>query len=140
MTDLAHKLGIAPGMTLCLLDVEPDVVRVIHACCAPDVTLLDKLPEGERVDIIVVEPDQIDGLVERFEGLAHCIFPNGSIWVVTPKKAAAKKRGTLLTWEAVQAAALQTDLVDNKNAALTDEVYGTRFVIRRDARPRYQAP
>ena len=51
-----------------------------------------------------------------------------------PKKAVARQRGLTLTWEEMQAAALTTDLVDNKNASMTDEEYGTRFVIRKERR------
>ena len=54
--------------------------------------------------------------------------------MVIPKKAVARQRGLSLTWEEMQAAALTTDLVDNKNANMTDEEYGTRFVIRKERR------
>jgi hypothetical protein len=72
--------------------------------------------------------------VERFATLQRQIISDGAIWVVTPKKAVAQRRGLTLTWEEMQAAALTTDLVDNKNASMTDEEYGTRFVIRKERR------
>jgi hypothetical protein len=34
----------------------------------------------------------------------------------------------------MQAAGLQTDLVDNKVASVTEQDYGTRFVIRKERR------
>ena len=37
----------------------------------------------------------------------------------------------------MQAAALTTDLVDNKNAAFSEQDYATRFVIRKDRRALY---
>jgi hypothetical protein len=37
----------------------------------------------------------------------------------------------------MQAAALTTDLVDNKIVSLSDEEYATRFVIRRERRANY---
>ena len=54
-----------------------------------------------------------------------------------PKKKYARQRGIDFTWEELQAAGLQTDLVDNKIASLTEEEYGTRFVIRKERRPKY---
>jgi len=38
------------------------------------------------------------------------------------------------TWEQMQAAGLQTDLVDNKTVTLNEQDYSTRFVIRKDRR------
>jgi hypothetical protein len=43
-----------------------------------------------------------------------------------------------LSWEQVQQAALRTDLVDNKIASVSDQEYGTRFVIRKDRRDQYR--
>jgi len=54
--------------------------------------------------------------------------------VIVPRKPAAEKRGLDFRWEDVQAAALETDLVDNKVASLTDEEYAAGFVLRRSAR------
>ena len=55
-----------------------------------------------------------------------------------PKKKYALRRGIDFSWEEMQAAGLQTDLVDNKVASITGEDYGTRFVIRKDRRGRYE--
>jgi len=43
-----------------------------------------------------------------------------------------------LSWEEMQAAGLLTDLVDNKIASVTEEDYGTRFVIRKALREKYK--
>ncbi len=64
-------------------------------------------------------------------------MPDGAIWVMLLKQPIALRRGVTLTWDAMQAAALQTDLVDNKIATFSDEEYGTRFVLRRERRPAY---
>jgi hypothetical protein len=55
-----------------------------------------------------------------------------------PKKKYADRRGVSYTWEQLQAAGLQTDLVDNKVASITEEDYGTRFVIRKQRRSEYR--
>jgi hypothetical protein len=56
---------------------------------------------------------------------------------VIPKKPFARARGVELSWEALQAAGLQTDLVDNKIASISDQEYATRFVIRKERRAAY---
>ena len=64
-------------------------------------------------------------------------MPDGSLWVVTPKKAFAARHNIAFSWEEMQAAALSTDLVDNKIASISGEEYATRFVIRRERRHLY---
>src|SRR5262249_12674453 len=137
MASLAQKLGLKPGQTICLADATPETAQVIRAACAEDVsddvTITETLDEA-LFDMIFIWPRELAGLAERFAALQRQIVPDGGIWVVTPKKAVAQRRGLTLTWEEMQAAALTTDLVDNKNASMTDEEYGTRFVIRKERR------
>jgi hypothetical protein len=64
------------------------------------------------------------------------IAPDGGLWVMFPKKAYLGKYGMDMTWEDMQAAALETVLVDNKVASFSDEFYATRFVIRSELRGR----
>jgi hypothetical protein len=138
MARLAQKLGLKPGQMICLLDATPETGQVIRAACAEDVgdvTITETL-DGAPFDLIFYWPRELVGLAERFATLQRQIVSDGAIWVVTPKKAVAQRRGLTLTWEEMQSAALTTDLVDNKNASMTDEEYGTRFVIRKERRSR----
>ena len=134
MASLAQKLGLKLGQTICLLEATPETAQVIRAACAEvvggDVTITETL-DSAPFDMIFFWPRELEGLAGRFAALQRQIVSNGAIWVVTPKKAVAQRRGLALTWEEMQAAALTTDLVDNKNASMTDEEYGTRFVIRK---------
>lgn len=142
--DLARKLGIAPGCSIWLLDAPAPSAALLRNVCPPGATLIEGAEFGpddshERYDLIFLWPQRIEGLAEQFAALQWRIVPDGAIWVVLLKKAVARKRGVSLTWEETQAAALQTNLVDNKVAAFSDEEYGTRFVLRRDRRPFYAA-
>jgi Protein of unknown function (DUF3052) len=138
MASLAQKLGLKPGQTICLLDATleatPETAQVIRAACAEimgdDVSISETLDDAP-FDMIFFWPRELVGLAGRFAVLQRQIVPAGAVWVVIPKKAVAQRRGMTLTWEEMQAAALTTDLVDNKNASMTDEEYGTRFVIRK---------
>jgi len=137
MASLAQKLGLKPGQAICLLDATPETAQVIRAACAEDVggdVTFGETLDGAPFDLIFYWPRELEGLAGRFAALQRQIVSDGAIWVVTPKKAVAQRRGLTLTWEEMQAAALTTDLVDNKNASMSDEEYGTRFVIRKERR------
>lgn len=130
---LARKLGIRPGQRICLLDAPDGSADVIERAAAGSATLTDTL-DTPPYESVFWWPATLEGLAERMERLRRHLTPAGSVWVVMPKKAYAAKRGVAFTWEQMQAAALTTDLVDNKIAALTAEEYATRFVIRKDRR------
>ncbi|HEY7022231.1 MAG TPA: DUF3052 family protein [Ktedonobacterales bacterium] len=137
MASLAQKLGLKPGQSICMLEATPETAQVIRVACAEDVggdvTITETL-QGAPFDMIFYWPRELDGLAGLFATLQRQIVSDGAIWVVIPKKAVARQRGMTLTWEEMQAAALTTDLVDNKNANMTDEEYSTRFVIRKERR------
>lgn len=85
-------------------------------------------------DQILCWPRSLSGLIDQLQVLQYHIPPEGAIWVVMPKKKFARERGIDFNWEQIQAAVLKTDLVDNKVASITEQEYGTRFVIRKDKR------
>ena len=132
--DLAKKLGIKPGMSVCLVDAPAEAEDAVRESALG--ALFSSVLGAGRYDAILFWPRQLDGLAERFAELQRCIVPDGAIWAVIPKQKFAIQRGVHFTWEQVQAAGLQTDLVDNKVASVTEQDYGTRFVIRKDRRGR----
>jgi hypothetical protein len=91
-----------------------------------------------RCDLLLFWPAGPAGLEDRFRRLQGRIDPDGAIWAIIPKKKFAAARGMALPWEQLQAAALRTDLVDNKTASISEQEYGTRFVIRKDRREFYR--
>jgi hypothetical protein len=133
MADLARKLGAQSGTSICLLDPTPETEAILRAACGGDLAL-DTALTADRYDLIFLWPRALDGFAARLAELSRHIVPEGAIWDVMPKKAIALKRGLGLTWDEMQAAALTTDLVDNKIASISDEEYGTRFVIRKERR------
>ena len=136
ISDLARKLGIRPGQVVCLLDAPPGVAEAIRGQCPPGVVFTAS-PGGVRCDLILFWPDELAGLGERFKQLQLHIVPDGAIWAIMPKKKFARARRVGFTWEQMQVAGLQTDLVDNKIASIFEEEYGTRFVIRKEKRNKY---
>ena len=140
VSNLARKLGIVPGCSILLLDAPAPSAELLCDVCPPGVTVADADDGADRYDLILFWLRSTDALVERFAALQGRIVPDGAVWAMLLKKPVARKRGVTLTWEEMQAAALQTDLVDNKIATFSDEEYGTRFVIRRERRPAYATP
>ncbi len=133
MPSLEEKLGLLPGKTVTMLNPPAEAEQVLRAASGPGVFLGRGL-RRRHYDLIFFWPRTLVGLRREMERLAGRIHPDGAVWVVMPKKAFAARRGIDFNWEAMQAEALKTDLVDNKIAALTDEDYATRFVIRREKR------
>lgn len=132
--DLAKKLGIRPGLSVCVLQAPADAVTAIRQACPKGVRWRRALGAA-RFDLIFFWPKARDGLAAEFARLQSHLQPDGAIWTVIPKKAFAAKRGVRLTWEEMQAEGLRGDLVDNKDASITATDYGTRFVIRVERRP-----
>jgi hypothetical protein len=137
ISGLAQKLGIKSGFRICLVGAPADAAQQIRDACPPGVEILEGLAET-RCELIFVWPTRLAGLVETFRQLQTKITSDGSVWAVMPKKQFARQRGIDFSWEELQTAGLQTDLVDNKVASITGEDYGTRFVIRKDLRLKYE--
>ena len=133
MADLITKLGIKPGQSVCILDAPPAAAILIRQSCPDGVTVTERLGRGKH-NLIIFWPLRRAGLRERFAQLARRIIPEGAIWAVMPKKKFAVRRGIDFAWEQLQAAGLAGDLVDNKIASVTEQDYGTRFVIRKEKR------
>lgn len=137
MADLASKLGIKPGMTVCLLGATEETAVALRAAAPDGVAFLDALPP-QKVPLLLFWPSARADLVAQFALLQQAIRPDGAVWAVIPKQAYACRRGLNFGWDEVQRAGLQTDLVDNKIVSITAVEYGTRFVIRKERRDRYR--
>jgi hypothetical protein len=140
MPGLADKLGLCSGQRVRLLEAPEEAVSLLIDIAPPGVEILVEEAEEDAVrsDLLFFWPQTLEGLAERFSYLQKQIVPDGAIWVVMPKKLVATRRGITFTWEQMQAAALTTDLVDNKVASFSAEEYATRLVIRREARHKYE--
>ena len=132
---LSRKLGLKPGMHICLLMPSEPARLAILAELPAALELDETLQPGVRCDLILFWPLSIERLAETFTLLQSHIQPEGAIWAVMPKKKFAPDRGVRYSWEQLQAAGLTTDLVDNKVASIGEQDYGTRFVIRLERRP-----
>ena len=135
--NLLRKFGLEPGQHVCLVDAPPDAAAALADLAGPEIEFTDYIGLG-GFDQVFWWPQQLPGLDRRLAQLAYSILPDGAVWLMIPKKNFAPGRGIQFSWDEMQALALQTDLVDNKIASFSDTDYGTRFVIRKDLRPKYR--
>lgn len=90
-------------------------------------------PRAVRTAVVELPLDTPD-LAAFFASWQGRLAPDGALWVISPKKEHAKSEGSPHTWDAVQRAALTTNLVDTKIAAFSENLTATRFVIRKERR------
>lgn len=122
-TPLPKKLGIREGSRVLLVG-------------APAGFALEPLPGGvdllatarKGLDVVLLFSMSLADLERRFPRLADALEPDGRLWVAWPKKASGI--ATDLTFDNVQRLGLDTGLVDNKSASITDAYQGVQFVVR----------
>jgi hypothetical protein len=131
---IAHKFGLKPGLRIGLIGADPASEAMLRMAGIGE-TRWEIDPASGDFGLIFYWPKSRQDFSNRIWDLAEMIAPDGALWVMFPKKAYLGKHGLDMTWEEMQAAALETVLVDNKVAAFSDEFYATRFVIRRKLRP-----
>ena len=126
-TPLLDKLGLRPGMRVALIDIDDPDIRPLIAERTTELT--EGWPEPDT-DIVMLGADTSDALAP-LEALAARIRPNGAIWVVSRKGAAATLRDVQ-----VIDAARDAGLVDNKVASFSATHTALRLVIPVARRPR----
>ncbi|MGH2680605.1 MAG: DUF3052 domain-containing protein [Actinomycetota bacterium] len=130
-TPLPKKLGVREGARIyvagspegfddALVPLPGGVRRLGRADSAMDVVLF----------FVTAERD----LLARFAKLAAGLAPAGRLWVAWPKKGSGIP--TDLDFDAVQRSGLDTGLVDNKSASITEAFQGLQFVVRMKDRAR----
>jgi hypothetical protein len=123
-TSQAKKLGIKPGASVglehapvgwALVDAPEDIVYVL----AP-----------EPADVIICFCTAAAQLSPRLPNLAERIFPDRSLWLAWPRRAAGHAS------DIIRAHALKLGIVDVKVAAIDDDWSGQRYVWRKKNRTR----
>ncbi len=130
--DLVRKLGIKPGHRIFVREECMDLLAVIKPHLPPRVEVSNQPPRG-GAHVVLMRPDE-EELDTVFREMREGITPDGGVWVVVKKKP-YRQEGDV-SFEAAQAAALPTGLVDTKECAVSETEYATRYVLRRDLRPK----
>ena len=131
-TPLIKKLGIKPGMRICILHAPPAYPRV-----------LGKLPRGVKIARRLGKPHALDfiqfftlrtkQLEGQFGALRTALSYEGLLWISWPKKAARVE--TDIDENVVRNLGLAAGLVDVKVAAVDEVWSGLKFVYRLEDRP-----
>jgi hypothetical protein len=121
-TPQVRKLGIKPGHRLALIAAEGWTLTD-----PPDI---DYAADG-AADVIIAFVRAAAGL-EHVDEWGRRIFPNGSLWIAWPRKAAGHVSD--VTENGIRDAALPLGLVDVKVAAIDDDWSGLKLVWRRERR------
>jgi hypothetical protein len=123
---LADKLGIKPGMTVCVLGA-PANYQASLGFLPDGITWLTELGKGECDFIHFFTKDKKE-LETLFPELKKNLATDGMLWVSWPKMAAEAK--TDLKEPLVMEVGLANGLVDVKVAAIDDTWSGLKFVRR----------
>jgi hypothetical protein len=128
-TPLWKKLGIREGARVRVLDA-PAALETELTAIAPLPDGVSFLPRtGRDLDVILAFVTRASTLRRRVEPLARAIAPAGRLWIAWPKRAA--RTDTDVDFDLVHRAGLDTGLVDNKSASITEVFQGLQFVRRK---------
>jgi hypothetical protein len=128
-TQLVKKLGLAPDMSVVLLNAPPHLSG-----------LLGELPRGvkvsrqltRRADVVLIFVNNAADLSRKVHALKSTVAPDGMVWVAWPKR--ASKMPTDLTEDVIRDIVLPTGLVDVKVCAIDATWSGLKLVIRKALR------
>jgi hypothetical protein len=124
-TPLWKKLGLKEGRTLTLVD-------------APAGWSVPDLPAGVTLgddgEVVVAFHREAAELEARIEALGTAIFPDGSLWIAWPRKAAGHESD--ITENGIRDVVLPRGLVDVKVAAIDHDWSGLKVVWRKELRSR----
>jgi hypothetical protein len=122
-TPQARKLGLKPGLRFGVVDPPPGW----RLADPPPTVPADDGPADVLI-AFVRSAAELPGVVT----LGERIFPDGSLWVAWPRKAAGHVSD--VTDNGVRAAVLPHGLVDVKVAAIDDDWSGLKIVGRKERR------
>ena len=126
-TPLIQKLGIRPGMRICILKAPQGYEKTLRAL-PNSIKNFVGLNADHSLDFIHFFTTELADLGKIFPKLKTALAYNGTLWISWPKK--ASKVLTTLNENVVRDLGLSTGLVDVKVAAI-DEIWSAlKFVYR----------
>lgn len=120
-TPLIKKLGIKPGMKICLLNPPTNYFELLEA----DVSAQVVKSGGDFVHIFA---ERAKDLEKQFQLTIRSIAPGGTIWISWYKKSA--KMPTDITEDTIRQIVLPTGWVDVKVCAVSELWSGLKIVKR----------
>jgi hypothetical protein len=128
-TPLWKKLGLAPGLRLCVIGAPADYDALIAGAPAP----IERVARpGASVGLVHLFVEQRADLVKRLPRLREQLAADAVLWVSWPKK--ASKRPTDITEDVIREMALPIGWVDVKVCAVDAVWSGLKLVVRKELR------
>jgi hypothetical protein len=125
ITSPTKKLGIKEGSQVLLLNAPKNFESEL-SLLPSEVRFVTRA--SKAVDLILLFARSQSALNNEFAKLAAKIAPNGTLWIVWPKKSSGVS--TDLSFNSVQRIGLDAGLVDVKVCAINDVWSGLKFVYR----------
>jgi hypothetical protein len=130
--DVLDKLGIHPGHVVALdhaeRAIDPKMLQRIH-----ERTGRPSAMEGETIDVVLASISETNDAVAVLKQWRARLVPNGSIWLLTAKRA----QPDYIDQRELIAAGQAADMVDNKICSVSATTSAMRFVIRKKDRPSF---
>lgn len=128
-TPLWKKLGLKPGLRLCVVNAPADYDALIAGVPAP----IERAAQpGATVGLVHLFVEHRAELVHRLPRLREQLAPDAVLWVSWPKK--ASKRPTDITEDVIREQALPVGWVDVKVCAVDAVWSGLKLVVRKELR------
>jgi hypothetical protein len=124
-TPLPKKLGIKPGHRVAFVQAPDGFAQTLGAL--PD-GVASAADDSAPLNLAVFFTTRADELPVAFQRLGRRVYPDGTLWIAWPKKAA--KVATDLTEDVVRAVGLREGMVDVKVCAIDAVWSGLKFVYR----------
>ncbi len=128
-TPLWKKLGLKPGLRLCVVNAPADYDALIAG--APEPMERATRP-GASVGLVHLFAEQRAELSRQLPRLREQLAPEAVLWVSWPKK--ASKRSTDITEDVIRELALPIGWVDVKVCAVDAVWSGLKLVVRKELR------
>ena len=128
-TPLWKKLGLKPGLRLCVVNAPADYDALIAGAPEP---IERAVRPGASVGLVHLFVEQRADLSRQLPRLREQLAPDAVLWVSWPKK--ASKRPTDITEDVIRELALPVGWVDVKVCAVDAVWSGLKLVVRKELR------
>ena len=123
-TPLLKKLGIKPGMKVCIVNKPEDYYKLLEVDISDQFNNKNETPD--LIHLFVKNVKEFEGEMKKLKSICKQ-NPEITIWVSWYKKAA--KIETDITEDVIRNYALKNDLVDVKVCAVSDIWSGLKLVV-----------
>ena len=128
---LVEKLGLRGGRVLCLVNPPQGFYARLSNELPVGSHLYLGLPPRGTAHVFLLWPDGTSNLESALSYLKTVLDPEGTIWVVIPRRKGVRVGAPEVSLQAVQEAARKVGLVDKERLSISGSQYGVQLVLRK---------